>query len=193
MQYHPHSHDYVSTSLSPELNKYYNKIVRMVTKSIRPHVISKILDHLYLGSMIDCTNKIKLQNLGVTHVINTAEHNTAGITKEWYGHAVEYMGFSSDDDDKYPIMQHFQQVFEFIEMARKCGGTCFIHCMAGINRSGVLATAYVMVHKDIGPITAVEYVLKRRGTILTNRGFIEALITFANDIGLLNKDANNKY
>merc|ERR1712013_888236 len=67
----------------------------VVSKQYQPLGMSKILDHLYLGNLEDSTNMERLRAEGITHIINTVEHN----------------------------------------------------CMVtGMNRSGALAVAYVMVH-----------------------------------------------
>ena len=78
--------------------------------------------------------------------------------------------------------------FQFIELARLAGGKCLIHCMAGINRSGALAVAYVMVHLDVGPVTATRIVFSARKPVLTNEGFVRSLVTFADEKKYLEKD-----
>ena len=85
-------------------------------------------------------------------------------------------------------MQHFEKVFDFIEDARKSHGKAFIHCLMGINRSGALAVAYMMVHKNVGPITAAKLAKKQRNLILTNDHFQRQLIHLANQRGLLALD-----
>ena len=111
--------------------------------------------------------------------------------KEFYGPDIEYLGFTSEDDEKYDIMKHFEQVHKFIESAKQSGGKCFIHCMAGINRSGCLATAHVMLDQDMGPITAARFVWEKRGVLLSNNGFIERLVKFAIDRNMLELDKDN--
>ena len=105
---------------------------------------------------------------------------------------MEYLGFTSEDDENYDIMKHFDDVYNFIEDARVKGGKCFIHCIAGINRSGCLATAYVMLHKNIGPISAAKMVWEQRGCLLSNNGFIERLVKFAIDRNMLELDKDNR-
>ena len=60
--------------------------------------------------------------------------------------------------------------------------------MAGINRSGCLATAYVMLDQNMGPITAAQFVWEKRGCLLSNNGFIERLVKFAIDKHMLDLD-----
>ena len=68
---------------------------------------------------------------------------------------------------------------------RVCGGACLLHCHAGVNRSGALCVAYVMVHLGVGPITAVKKVLGARRSLLYNHGFIVQIVEFAQEKGLL--------
>ena len=151
--------------------------------------MSQILDHLYLGSFDDAVDIKKLKNAGITHIVNTVETtNECRTGPYFYGEEFSYIGFTSQDEDRYPILKHFDETYEFIESCRKSNGKCLIHCMAGINRSGSLAVAYVMVLKGIGPLSATQLVFDRRGILLTNDGFKERLVKFALEKDLLGKD-----
>ena len=67
-----------------------------------------------------------------------------------------YIEFEAEDEDDYDIFQHFDEAKEMIEDARQTNGKALVHCVMGINRSASLVTAYVMLHKQWGPITAVK-------------------------------------
>ena len=155
--------------------------------------ITELDDHLYIGSIEDANNLNLLKRHNVTHIIDTVENEKDKIIHLRDSHCddshFEYMRFSSDDNDSYPIMNHFDDVFNFIENARKVGGKCLIHCVVGVNRSGVLATAYVMVKYNLGPFAAVKMVQKKRGVLLTNCSFVSKLLIYAKDHGYLEKDA----
>ena len=171
--------------------QYVNTIAAIVFDIIRlPRKMSKITDYLYLGSFDDAENIEQLKAAGITHVLNTVENcfENCKTGAEFYGNEYKYMGFTSEDIESYPILQHFDEVYKFIESARKANGKCLIHCMAGINRSGCLAVAYIMVTQNIGPISATKIVFNARGMILSNQGFIERLVKFAVDKNLLVKD-----
>ncbi|XP_066916315.1 dual specificity protein phosphatase 22-like [Clytia hemisphaerica] len=158
-----------------------------------PRGMTKVLDHLYLGDWEDATNVEKLKETGITHIINTVDelYENCRTKKEFYGPDIEYMGFTSLDDESYDIMKHFEEVHKFIESAKASGGKCFIHCMAGINRSGCLATAHVMLDQNMGPITAARFIFEKRGMLLSNSGFVERLVNFAVDRELLELDKDN--
>ena len=68
------------------------------------------------------------------------------------------MEFEAEDEEGYNILEHYSEAHTAIEEARKTGGRALIHCIMGINRSAALATAYTMLHKQWGPVTASKYV-----------------------------------
>ena len=148
---------------------------------------SRLLDHLYIGGEQDATDLDLLRSIGVTHVINCASGYT-NTGPDFYGQHITYMWFDAEDDWSYDIMQHFQPVYEFIEKARLDGGKVLIHCLMGVNRSGVLAIAYCMLHKNLGPISAAKFVKDSRKMVLINNGFQKHLVAFARQRGMLQLD-----
>ena len=86
------------------------------------------------------------------------------------------------------MMQHFDEAHRTIEDARVTGGRALIHCIMGVNRSGVLAVAYTMVHQGCGPLTAARYVREKRGHLLSNETFQCQLISFAKSRKMLQLD-----
>ena len=182
------SSEYVKCNLTSPLLYFTNKINEIVSADMFiPWGMSKVLDHLYLGTFDDAINKEMLKRKGITHIVNTIEYSYdyTQTGAHFYGDGFEYFGFTSKDEDNYPIMKHYDDTHKFIEHARASGGKCLVHCMAGVNRSGVLVTAYVMNYKKTNPITAVKDVLNARGILLTNPGFIESLVTWAADKDML--------
>ena len=151
--------------------------------------VGKLLDHLYIGGLSNATNVKQLRDIGITHVINMAA-GYCHTGPKFYDKSVKYMEIHAEDDDGYDIMKHHNEVYEFIEDARKSGGKAFIHCVMGVNRSGSLAVSYIMVHKHIGPISAARQVKRTRQILLTNHTFQKQLIEFANTQRLLELDEN---
>ena len=143
-----------------------------------------MLDYLYLGSEDDATNLELVKSLGITHVINCAA-GYINTGERFYGEHIKYIEFEAEDDDSYNMMQHFKKAHAFIEDARESGGKVLVHCIMGINRSGLLTTAYCMLTKNLGPISAARHVKKTRPMLLSNEGFQHQLISFAREKGLL--------
>lgn len=98
---------------------------------------------------------------------------------------ISVSGFEAEDDDNYDMIQHFESAWKFIESARKTGGKVLVHCIMGINRSGLITTCYTIRHKKVGPIEASKFVKKARGMILTNETFQRQAVRFAYKEGLL--------
>ena len=159
--------------------------------------ITMLDDCLYLGSIEDAKNVDLLKSHKITYIINTVEDETSLSPKETnstnslYDDSFKYMGFSSEDAMDYPIMDHFKETHAFIEKARENNAKCLIHCMRGVNRSGVLATAHIMVKNNLGPITAAQIVYKKRGMLLTNPSFVSQLLFYAKENQYLDLDKNH--
>ena len=152
-----------------------------------PEGISQVLDFLYVGGEDEADDVDLLIDTGITHVINCAT-GYCDTGTQLYGEQFKYMGFAAEDEEGYDIMQHFNAVYEFIEDARLSDGKAFIHCLAGMNRSVVLAAVYIMYHKNIGPISAVLMIREARGIVLFNETFQKALINLAAEKNMLARD-----
>ena len=146
--------------------------------------ISKILDFLFLGGYLQARDIRLLKDKGVIHVINCAAGDVE-TGKDFYDDSITYMEFEGKDLGDYNIMQHFDEVYKFIEEARTSGGKVFIHCIAGMNRSGALTVAYCMEHLNMGPVEAAKLVKAIRPQILLNDEFRKQLIDFAKEKGFI--------
>ncbi|ELT88711.1 hypothetical protein CAPTEDRAFT_118704 [Capitella teleta] len=147
---------------------------------------TQILDHVFIGNYKDAENIAKLQSHGITHVLNCAAFRKclrnpyptdSGIT--------DYEQFEADDCESYSILQHFPRAREFIDRAKHQGGKVLIHCAMGVNRSGAICVAYVMVDQKVTLIDAIRKVKGKRNAVLCNKGFQRQLIGFARQKGLL--------
>lgn len=175
-----------------EVKPYLEKLRQILPPVWLPNGAAKILPFLYLGGEDSATKFSFLKDIGVTHIVNCAEgYCTTGI--EFYKKEmanIKYLGFDAKDEDGYDIMQHFDDVYTFIEDARKTDGKVLIHCLAGVNRSGALAVGYVMLHNKIGPLSAVNLVARARGSLLSNETFQLQILMFAKQRNMLALDEN---
>lgn len=181
----------------PDLVPYFdaiNSIIHSPDDFYIPSHATMLDDCLYLGSIEDARNVDLLKSHNITYIINTVDDETsfsAEETKSLYDDSFKYMSFSSEDAMDYPIMDHFKETHAFIEKARENNAKCLIHCMRGVNRSGVLATAHIMVKNNLGPITAAQIVYKKRGMLLTNPSFVSQLLFYAKENKYLDQDENH--
>ncbi|KAG7341718.1 dual specificity phosphatase [Nitzschia inconspicua] len=61
----------------------------------------------------------------------------------------------------------------------KCHSKVFVHCEAGINRSGTIVAAAMMHFAKIPMLDAIRQLKRQRGIIMTNATFQEQLVEFA--------------
>ena len=145
----------------------------------------EILPHLLLSDKRTANDLSLLNAYGVTHVLNVAGRSgiTDNLTVRGDGN---YMQISAEDEEGYAMLpKHFDSTINFIDKARDAGGRCLVHCMAGINRSGVIAIAALMVSTRLDVLEAVRRGKAARGIILTNHSFQAQLVELARQHELL--------
>mmetsp|Transcript_33243 Transcript_33243/g.54909 ORF Transcript_33243/g.54909 Transcript_33243/m.54909 type:complete len:187 (+) Transcript_33243:1-561(+) len=126
-----------------------------------------------------------LREHGVTHVLNAAGPSEGRMLVA-KGIGAKYKQLGAQDRADYPILVlHWREAWDFLEEARQQGGRVLMHCQAGINRSGCLAAAALMMHERIPVVDAVQRCKAARGTVLLNTGFQQALVRLAESENLL--------
>merc|ERR1712150_175889 len=100
---------------------------------------------------------------------------------------IEHVDIIGHDEPGYKMLAtHLETSRAFIERSRAAGGRCLVHCIGGVNRSGVLVAAEVMLGEQLPVLEAVMHCRRARGPIyLTNEGFQLELISLAKKSGLL--------
>ena len=111
-----------------------------------------------------------------THIVNcdSSKDSTGPL-----GQAKNFLFLESFDEPTFQILKrHYDPMKSFINDAlRNQTAAVYIHCFAGINRSGALAVAYACDTLNLPAPEVVHHV--RRGTnrlILTNDGFMTQLV-----------------
>lgn len=126
-------------------------------------------DRVYLGSIESAYNKHKLVELGVTHVVSLVEQGVP------YPGRFEYLHIALPDVEATDLYSRFDEACKFIDLAIKNGGSCLIHCMAGMSRSATITIAWTMKTYKLRYETALEFVKSKRPIINPNDGFIRQL------------------
>ncbi|KAK3279891.1 hypothetical protein CYMTET_12241 [Cymbomonas tetramitiformis] len=147
----------------------------------------EILPHLLYGDKGSALDTFLLQALGVTHILNVAGPAGNQTLLADYPHfGIKYLQLDGQDEEDYNMVSlHHNEASEFIREAREVEGKCLVHCVAGINRSGVLVAAELMIYKRLPVIEAVKRCKAARGTFLLNEGFQRQLVQLAHQEGLL--------
>jgi len=147
----------------------------------------EILPHLFLGDVHSARRIERLKELGITHVLNVAGENTANADINYAEHAIEHLDLEAEDEEGYQMLPlHLASARAFIKQAVKANGRCLVHCRGGVNRSGVLVAAEVMLHEQIPVLEAVRRCREVRGLpYLNNRSFQHQLVKLAQRHSLL--------
>eukprot|EP00526_Cylindrotheca_closterium_P015654 CAMPEP_0113638192 /NCGR_PEP_ID=MMETSP0017_2-20120614/19998_1 /TAXON_ID=2856 /ORGANISM="Cylindrotheca closterium" /LENGTH=270 /DNA_ID=CAMNT_0000549269 /DNA_START=858 /DNA_END=1670 /DNA_ORIENTATION=+ /assembly_acc=CAM_ASM_000147 len=149
-----------------------------------------ITENLFLGNAFSVESTDKLKARGITAVLNMAgpmalKRKTIQAYKK---HGIQYKRIDGEDEYDYPLLQnHWQEASDFIKSTTENGkGKCVVHCVAGLNRSGLIAAAYYMIATQTSVLEAAQHVRKQRGNhALCNQGFQAQLVALARKHDLL--------
>jgi len=149
----------------------------------------KISDGLYLSNADGATRIDRLRELGISHVLNLAGRAGSLTHDEAYENAgIQLLVIEAEDEENYPMLHnHLKKSECFIKEAKEGGGACLVHCLAGINRSGVIVAAYKMMSERMNVLDVVLHCRRQRGNVFlsTNEGFQRQLVALARREGLL--------
>lgn len=142
---------------------------------------------LLLGGFTEAQDVRGLEARGVTHILNMASHDY-----EQYADARLPVGsfvrksVPAEDYASYPLfLRHLDECLAFWRECQAADdGILFIHCMAGINRSGAMAIALLLDAEDSVDLLSVARLANaKRGPLCTNRGFQAQLVQYARSRG----------
>nr|KAF6455731.1 hypothetical protein HJG63_004165 [Rousettus aegyptiacus] len=89
--------------------------------------------------------------------------------------AIEYHGVEADDLPTFDLSVFFYTAASFIDAAlRSDHNKILVHCAMGRSRSATLVLAYLMIHRSMTLVDAIQQVAKNR-CVLPNRGFLKQL------------------
>jgi hypothetical protein len=74
-----------------------------------------------------------------------------------------------------PSLEWLRRVVGFIDAQRRTGRTTYVHCLAGMNRSGAAVTAYLMSEHGWGRDEALAFVRSRRPQVQPNPTLLRLL------------------
>merc|ERR1712154_297515 len=97
-----------------------------------------------------------------------------------------YMVPGEDEEDYDMIQNHWDECLQFLRSVKEDDNAkVVVHCVAGINRSGLIATAALIVLERMQLLDAVKLVKSKRGYVLSNGSFRKQLACLAAKEGLL--------
>ena len=167
------------------------------SRPVFPCQMTRLSECLFIGNQKNAEDFEELMAHGVTHVINCAlSKRRSSCSESPYPLETGIIGFKvipAEDKEEYEIAKHFDDTFNYLERVRQIKGTALVHCNMGVNRSGAIAAAYLMVSEHRHLLEVIAYLKEKRNIILTNKGFRRQLIRYARSKQLLDPISNDYY
>ena len=141
----------------------------------------QISPYLFLSSAAGAHDITRFKELGITHVLNVAGVVASPQSDIYTIEGITSMVIEAEDEDGYPMLAlHLENARSFITAARNSGGKCVVHCVAGINRSGVIVAAEKLISDRMNVLDVVSHIRKQRGNVyLSNETFQAELVALA--------------
>ncbi|CAL8404153.1 unnamed protein product [Boreogadus saida] len=131
--------------------------------------MNKVVDGLYLGNIRDSENRGSLSQNGITHILSV--YNNAKPVLE----DKTYLCINAADASSQNLSQYFKECIAFIHECRLKGGSCLVHCLAGVSRSTTVVVAYLMTVTPYGWEECLTAVKAVRPFVGPNAGFQKQL------------------
>lgn len=141
----------------------------------------KVHDGIIIGNGDTICNMNYLKGIGVTHVLNTAEHHVEVNPAKYPCYGIKYYGFHVDDLPESNISRYFPTTTSFIESAVSSGGLVVVNCVMGWSRSASVVAAYLIMKHKMKATKALELIRQNRN-IRPNAGFLQQLADMENTL-----------
>lgn len=148
----------------------WTEVEREHKLSVYPSLILE--DWLYQGNGNQARNAEMIQAMGITHILNISTEHKCDLE------GVKYMHIKLQDEGSSPLIDHFENVFEFLDEAKRTKGRALVHCNLGVSRSSTASLAYMMLSERCSLGDAYTFLKQRRPISAPNRGFLLQLGEF---------------
>lgn len=180
-------------SVSQEADeKYYLKRMKEIIEEFPnkgpPFYPTRLSPVLYIGSQRNADDITTLQRIGITHVLNCAGTRRFDFSRSPYGPdsgIKDYLMIPAEDHDEFNIMSYFKDAISFINKAKYSNGKILVHCNLGVNRSGAICAAYLMMDLQMTLLEVITFLKTKRSVVLYNKSFRRQLYRYARNKGLL--------
>ncbi|XP_013651487.1 dual specificity protein phosphatase 1-like [Brassica napus] len=169
-----------SSSSLPAMDEYNETVKNQIQALVRvikvarayreDNVPSLIQEGLYLGSVAAACNKNLLKSYNVTHILTVASSLRPAHPDDFLYKVVRVV-----DKEDTNLEVYFDECFDFIDEAKKLGGSVLVHCFVGKSRSVTVVVAYLMKKHGMTLAQALQHVQSIRPVASPNAGFIKQL------------------
>jgi hypothetical protein len=136
--------------------------LRWLEHDVELQPYSLIEDRLYVGGLV------KSPPPGTNAVLNLCQQDDSYRTKSYRADPI--------DGSEPPSIDWLKDVIKYIDDERRAGNTVYVHCFAGMNRSGMVATAYLMYEHGWSRDEALTFAQSKRPQIQPNLSMMRFLM-----------------
>ena len=152
--------------------------------------LSEVMPGLFLSNGQIAQDLALLRAQRISHILNMAPIEVPTTAEFYAEEKIDFKAIVAKDEFDYDVMQHWPEARAYLDAAlNEQNGRVLVHCQAGINRSGAIAVAYMMVTRRRLLVDAAKSAKRKRYQLITNLNFQLALVKFASAEGLLGKPA----
>jgi hypothetical protein len=152
--------------------------------------LSEVMPGLFLSNGQIAQDLALLRAQRISHVLNMAPIEVPTTAEFYAEEKMDFKAIVAKDEFDYDVMQHWPEARAYLDAAlNEQNGRVLVHCQAGINRSGAIAVAYMMVTRRRLLVDAAKSAKRKRYQLITNLNFQLSLVKFASAEGLLGKPA----
>ena len=146
------------------------------------------VNQVFVGSIANAENIPLLKSMSITYIFNCERSGLIPFrrAKEIYRKDSGILGYDElpvDDCDYTNVKPYFARSQQFIDHARSKGGKVLIYSK-GVSLSGAVAIAYLL-NSGFPLLQATKILKDTRRVALTNVHFMEQLVEYARERGLL--------
>ncbi|KAJ3671736.1 hypothetical protein LUZ60_007815 [Juncus effusus] len=142
-----------------------------------PADISRVTDHIYLGSDSVARDRAALHRHGITHILNCVGSACPDYFRS--DSSLTYKTLWLHDSPGEDLASILYDAFDFLEsalIAPPNGGRALVHCMKGASRSAAVVVAYLMWRNSLPFDAALRRVRAARPAADPNLGFAAQLL-----------------
>ncbi|CAF3621389.1 unnamed protein product [Rotaria sp. Silwood1] len=133
--------------------------------------MTEILPRIFVGNILDAQNLDRLNQNGITHIVNSTPDLPLFWEKNYQYMRVDVLDLPSENIRKY-----FDKTFQFIDEALHTkNNNVLVHCSAGISRSPTLVLAYMIKKYNMTLDEAFNKMRQLRQIVDPNISFIVQL------------------